>query len=205
MAPAEFKSLLSSFGLKMPSSHTSLEFWTNNVQKTLDDASEAGLEYVVMPWLSPDQRKTVDDYKKISVILNDTSEKAKANGITIGYHNHDFEFIEIDGQRPIDILISELDTSVIFELDLYWITKIGQDPIAFFKNNPGRVQLWHVKDMANTEEKEFAPVGTGTIDFKSIFSNAKVSGLKYFFVEQDRSKGSPIDSIKTSYANILNL
>ena len=203
--PAEFKSLLASVGLRMPSSHTGYNFFTNDPQKTIDDAAEVGLEFVIMPWLAPDQRKTLDDYRKICEVLNKAGELAKKHNITIGYHNHDFEFTPLENQLPFDVMMGELDPAITMELDLYWITRAGYNPLDYFKKYSGRIQLWHVKDMADTAEKEFAPVGTGTIDFKSIFTKAKLSGLKYFFVEQDRTNGSSFDSIKTSYDNVVKI
>jgi len=204
MMPSEFKSLLSSTGLTMPSSHIALNFFENNVEKTIEDAASVGLEYAIMPYLFEGQRKTLDDYKKVIEILNKANEKAKGSGVTIGYHNHDFEFRELEGQIPMDMLMSELDPSVIMELDLYWVSKVEKDSLEFFKKYPGRTQLWHVKDMDDSPERAFAPVGTGTIDFPRIFKEAELSGLKYFFVEQDRTKGDPFDAIKTSYGNVVN-
>jgi len=90
---------------------------------------------------------------------------------------------------------------VKIELDLYWITRAGLDPIQFFKDNSGRVPMWHVKDIANTPERGFAEVGTGTIDFQSIFAEKKTSGMKHFFVEQDQS-ANPLKSIELSYKNL---
>jgi sugar phosphate isomerase/epimerase len=204
MAPSEFKSLLSSTGLKMPSAHISLNFWKENIEKTIEDAVNVGLEYMIVPWLGPNERKTLDDYKKVVELLNVASEKVKGTGITVGYHNHDFEFIELEGLIPMDMMMNELDPSVIMELDLYWITRVEKNPIEFFNKYKGRVHLWHVKDMEDSADKTFAPVGTGTIDFKPIFAKAELSGLKYFFVEQDRTKGSPFDAITTSYGNVVN-
>jgi sugar phosphate isomerase/epimerase len=204
MIPSEFKSLLTSVGLKMPSSHIALNFFEKNVEKTIEDAVNVGLEYMIMPYLFEPQRKTLDDYKKVIDILNVANEKAKDSGVTIGYHNHDFEFWELEGQIPMDMLMNELDPAIIMELDLYWISMVELNPVDFFNKYPGRVQLWHVKDMEDSKEKAFAPVGTGTIDFKPVFANSKLSGVKYFFVEQDSTKGDPFDAIKTSYGNVVN-
>ena len=85
------------------------------------------------------------------------------------------------------------------ELDLYWVTKAGHDPVEIFDQHPGRFPLWHVKDMDKTPEHSFTEVGNGTIDFKRIFKSADKAGLKYFFVEQDKCPGSPFDSITQSY------
>lgn len=202
MMPSEFKSLLSSVGLKMPSSHIGLNFFENNVEKTIEDAANVGLEYIVMPYLFEGQRKSLDDYKKVIEILNTANEKAKGSGVTIGYHNHDFEFWELEGQIPMDMLMNELDPAIIMELDLYWISKVELNPVEFFNKYPGRIHLWHVKDMEDSEEKAFAPVGTGTIDFEPVFANAKLSGLKYFFVEQDRTKGDPFEAIEISFGSV---
>jgi len=97
-------------------------------------------------------------------------EIAKKNGIRFGYHNHALEFDKIDGQLPYDILVSQTDPLLVtFEMDLYWVTRGGHNPIDLFKKYPGRFELWHVKDMVKTDDMFFAPVGTGRIDFASIF------------------------------------
>ena len=88
------------------------------------------------------------------------------------------------------------------ELDLYWVVKAGLDPLVIFAKNPGRFPLWHVKDMANTPQKEFAEVGTGSIDFGDLFTHAKKAGLKHYFVEQDVCTRPPLESIKISIDNI---
>lgn len=87
-------------------------------------------------------------------------------------------------------------------MDLYWVNKANQDPIALIDKHPGRFPLWHVKDMDKTPEKKFTEVGNGVIDFKKIFTQAKKSGLKYFFVEQDVCPGDPFVSIAQSISYI---
>jgi sugar phosphate isomerase/epimerase len=105
---------------------------------------------------------------------------------------------------PYDYLLENTDPeNVKMELDLYWITKGGQDPVEYFKKYPGRFELWHVKDMENSEEKFFAEVGYGTIDFKRIFAERETAGLEMFFVEQDQSRRNPFESIEMSF-NFLN-
>jgi len=131
----------------------------------------------------------------------------KKYGIQFGYHNHDFEFKEVDGVIPyFDIYMKNTDPSLItFELDIYWATKAGHNPIDLFKRFPGRFQLWHVKDMEKSEDKYFAPVGTGSIDYKEIFKYQETAGMKYFFVEQDATRDNkPFDAIKTSFDNLAN-
>lgn len=210
MDPATFSKLLKDNGLIMPSAHYRLgEEKTNgeNVKgtmlhewdKAVDDAAAVGLKYMVCAYLSSAERGGLDHYKYVADQLNIAGEKCKKAGIQLCYHNHDFEFIKQDNTYPMDILFGADKDLVKFEMDLYWVTKAGMDPIVLFSQHPGRFPLMHLKDMDKTEEKAFTEVGNGVIDFKTILKHQKTAGLKYFFVEQDKCPGSPIDSITQSY------
>ncbi len=210
MDPVIFSKLLKDNGLVMPSAHYRLgEEKTNgeNVKgtmlhewdKAVDDAAAVGLKYMVCAFLSPAERGGLDHYKYVADQLNIAGEKCKKAGIQLCYHNHDFEFAKQDNTYPMDILFAADKELVKFEMDLYWVTKAGMDPIALFKQHPGRFPLMHLKDMDKTEQKAFTEVGNGVIDFKTILKNKKTAGLKYFFVEQDKCPGSPFDSITQSY------
>lgn len=198
-APSEFKKIIGDLGLEYASGHVPLTAFQNNFNQVLDSMLEAGQEYAVLPWLDNTQRSSIDLYKGYAALMNTCGEQARAAGVRLAYHNHDFEFMAIDGLMPMDILLNETDPELVdFELDLYWITKAGFDPLQFFKDNPGRVTMWHVKDLANTPERGFEDVGSGVIDFKSIFEAASISGMKHFFVERDVSD-DPMVSIANSY------
>jgi sugar phosphate isomerase/epimerase len=210
MEPATFAKVLKQNGLIMPSSHYVLGEAMNNGQptqgtilhgwdKAVDDAAQAGAKYMVCAYLMDTERGSLDHYKQIAAHLNKAGERCKKAGIQLCYHNHDFEFVAQNGQLPYDILLKETDKQLLkMELDLYWATKAGHDPLALFKAHPGRFPLWHVKDMDKTEKKDFTEVGNGVIDFKKIFAARQLAGLQYYFVEQDRTPGDPFDSIKQS-------
>ncbi|HEY2727485.1 MAG TPA: sugar phosphate isomerase/epimerase [Parafilimonas sp.] len=201
-------------GLIMPSSHyrlgedqengkdmmgTLLHDWN----KAVDDAKAVGVKYMVCAWLSPTERGNIDHFKKLAEDLNTAGEVCKKAGIQLCYHNHDFEFIVDNNQLPYDILLNNTNKDFVkFEVDLYWITKAGHDPIELFKTHAGRFPLWHVKDMDKTADHSFTEVGNGTIDFKKIFKYADTAGMKYFFVEQDKTPGDPFNSITQSIAYI---
>lgn len=209
-----FADLLKKNGLIMPSSHyrlgedqengkdvmgTILHDWN----KAVDDAKAVGAKYMVCAWLSPAERGNIDHYKKLAEHLNKGGETCKKAGIQLCYHNHDFEFIKDNNQLPYEILLNNTDKDLVkFEVDLYWITKAGHNPVELFNAHAGRFPLWHVKDMDNTPEHAFTEVGNGNIDFKKIFKYADKAGLKYFFVEQDKTPGDPFDSITKSIAYI---
>ena len=159
---------------------------------------------MVCAYLSEAERGNLDHYKYVAEQLNKAGERCQKAGLQLCYHNHDFEFQGPAGsQLPYDLLLTSTDKKLVkMELDLYWITKAGQDPLALFKQHPGRFPLWHVKDMAKTPQKSFTEVGNGSIDFKKIFARADEAGLQYFFVEQDSTPGSPFDSVTKSLAYI---
>ena len=137
----------------------------------------------------------------------------KENGIQFGYHNHNFEFGTVEGKVPYyDIFMAELDKELVtMELDIFWCTKAGQDPVEIINKYPGRFQLFHMKDMFTNEAPfyttvgvtDFAPVGSGVIDFKRILAVKETAGMKYMIVEQDSTKdGKPFDAIATSVNNL---
>jgi len=203
MDAATYKGLLGDLGMTAPSGH----YMYNNIlkgwEKAVEDAKAIGQDYMVLAYLLPPERKSLDDYKKIADNLNKAGEVCKQAGIQLCYHNHEFEFEAMNGTLPFDILTNETDAGLVkVELDLYWATVAGQDPVALFKKHKGRVALWHVKDMDKTPKKNFTEVGNGVIDFATIFKHAKTSGMKHFFVEQDVCPGSPFDSIKQSIGYI---
>ena len=209
MSPSDFKKVLKQNGLIIPSAHyrlgeektkgeivsgTLLHDW----DKAVDDAAEVGIKYMVCAYLSDAERGDLNHYKYVADQLNIAGERCKKSGIQLCYHNHDFEFVKQGNIYPYDILMTTDKDLVKMEIDLYWITKAGQDPIALFNQHPGRFPLWHVKDMDNTPAKDFTEVGKGIIDFKEIFKHKNKAGMKYFFVEQDKCPGSPFDSITKS-------
>ncbi len=213
MSPSEFANLLKQNGLVIPSSHYRLgEEMPNgkvdegtilhNWDKAVDDAAGAGIKYMVCAYLAVDERKGIDHYKYVADQLNIAGERCKKSGLQLCYHNHDFEFIKQNDVLPYDILLSSDKDLVKMEMDMYWVTKAGYDPVALFEQHPGRFILWHLKDMDNTDKKEFTEVGNGVIDFKRIFKHKKKAGMKYFFVEQDKCPGSPFDSITKSITYI---
>ncbi|MFY0608278.1 MAG: sugar phosphate isomerase/epimerase [Cyclobacteriaceae bacterium] len=202
MEVADFKLMVDDSGLELVSGHVPLQYFKEGFDQVVDFAVQSGQQYIVMPWLNQDDRVSIDQYKAYAELLNACGEKAKDGGITVCYHNHDFEFLPLDGQLPIDIILKDTDPALVkMELDLYWISKVGLDPVDFFDQNPSRSVLWHVKDMDNTSDKFFTEVGNGVIDFKRIFDAKRASGMEHFFIEQDQSD-DPMRSIEVSFNNL---
>jgi sugar phosphate isomerase/epimerase len=171
----------------------------DDFQKLADDAAEGGLSYLVCSFIPVG---TLDEIKTATDVFNKAGEACKKAGVQFAYHNHTTEFDDVEGHRPFDYILTNTDKDMVkMELDLAWATKAKQDPVALFKMHPGRFPLWHVKDLDKATQNP-AEVGSGTIDFKRIFDNAKESGMKYFFVEQDGAP-QPIQNVTNSF-NYLN-
>jgi sugar phosphate isomerase/epimerase len=195
MKPSEFKQKVDSLGMKLVSSHHSVN--EKNVSEIIEDANSAGLEYVINPWM---KSGNIDYYKNKAELFNHFGEAFKKAGIQFCYHNHDFEFKLTDGQIPYDILLKETNPEFVsFEMDLFWTTKAGFNPLDYFDKFPNRFKLWHVKDMKNDANKSFTEIGNGTINFDKIFDKKDKAGMNYYFVEQDSCiDHSPLESIKIS-------
>ncbi len=208
MAPKDFKTFINDLGMTMPSGHnptgrhdpTMEGTLINNWEKACQDAAEAGQSWIVVPYLTDKERDTIDAYKANAELFNTSAEKAKEYGIKFAYHNHDFEFRELEGEIPMDVLIRETDPSLVqFEIDLYWAIVAGYDPLDYFNQHPGRFPLWHVKDLGKGPEGNYtAELGGGSIDFQPFFDQSEKAGMTHYFVEQDQVQKPALESIALS-------
>jgi sugar phosphate isomerase/epimerase len=212
MEPVEFKNYLDSLGLTAKSTHMG--------GVTLDNADEqiaatvaAGIDYFVIPvppmgmfTFGPDGMGMKGTPAELVSILKTIGEKCSAAGLKLLYHNHDFEFIAMkDGTILTDYILENTDPAhVNYQMDLFWVTKAGVDPLTYFEKYPGRFKSWHVKDM--NDSSQFAPVGTGNIDFKRILAEKSKSGMEFYLVEQDNTFGlDPLEAIKISHAGLKEI
>ncbi|MEZ4873885.1 MAG: sugar phosphate isomerase/epimerase [Flavobacteriaceae bacterium] len=211
MEPVEFKNYLESLGLVPVSSHFAM-VTLDNADQLIADAKAAGFTYFVIP-IPPmghftfDQATMTmgmtDEVETLVDIFKTLGEKCNAAGLQLLYHNHNFEFKENNnGIVPMDYFLEQVGPELMnFQLDLYWITHAGKDPVAYFEKYPGRFKMWHVKDM--DKEGKFAPVGEGTIDFGRILAQRELSGLVYYIVEQDMTwELQPLEAIRISHEGL---
>jgi sugar phosphate isomerase/epimerase len=205
-SPKEIKEILSRYGLTAPAAHMPLADIQTKLDRTIETVKAVGHEFLICPYLEDKDRRTLDDYKRHVETFNRAGEACRKAGIQFGYHNHNFEFEAKDGKLPYDLLLEKTDKDLVkMELDLYWITKAGQDPIAYIHKYKDRFALFHVKEMDKTPQRGITEVGRGVIDFKSVFAKAPKGAIKHYFVEQDTCPGSPFDSIKISFDYLKRL
>lgn len=204
--PAQIKELLKSLKLTSPSAHIDTETLRTGLTKAIEAAKTIGHQYLILGYLPEEERKSLDDYKKLIELLNKAGEKCLEADLQFAYHNHDFEFKTLEGKTPYDLILAETEAEKVkMELDLYWINKAGFEPLSYFEKYPKRFPLVHVKDMDNTPQKSFTEVGRGVVDFKKIFSKADVAGIRHYFIEQDETPAEPIESIKISMKYLKEL
>jgi sugar phosphate isomerase/epimerase len=212
---AEFAQILKGDGLTAPSGHYMTRHLRGNWEQEIENAKTIGMKYMVNAILDPEERKTFDDWKRLAELFNKAGAQTQKAGIQYCYHNHNFEFQKFGDTTAYDYLLKALDPKLVkFEMDCFWVTHAGQDPVAYFKKYPGRFPLLHIKDMkdhpAATQEKDdkmgmFAPVGHGTINWKRIFAAAPIGGMKHFFIEQDWCEQPPLEAVKMSYTYLHSL
>ena len=211
MTPSEFKSYLESLGLTAKSAHMGMVNM-ENAEQLIADVKAAGIEYFVIP-VPPMGMFTFDQATRsmgmkgtpdeLVNIMNSLGEKCNQAGIKLLYHNHDFEFKKMaDGTVIEDLLLEKCNPEFVnFQMDLFWVAKAEVDPLTYFEKYPGRFKAWHVKDM--NAEGNFAPVGTGNIDFKRILAEKDKSGMEFYLVEQDQTFGlDPMEAIKISHGGL---
>lgn len=212
MTPEEFKKALQEVGLTPLSAHMG-SATLDNIDQQIADTKAAGFQYFVAPVppmgmfkYNPETKSLsmTDDVAYLASVLKTMGEKCKAAGLEFLYHNHGFEFEKNKaGIVPIEYLLENLDARIVnFQMDLYWVTKAGADPVAYFNKYPKRFPIWHLKDMDN--QGRFAPVGTGSIDFAKIQKQNKKAGMKYYLVEQDQTFDGlqPLEAMKISHSSL---
>lgn len=207
MAPADFKKSIEDAGLEVLSSHAGRPLAENTKDTNWDEVwkwwdtaiqahKDAGMKYLVVAWIPTP--KTLVDLKAYCDYFNQVGEKCNAAGIRFGYHNHNFEFTEIEGEVMYDYMLKNTDPAkVFFQMDVYWVVRGGQSPVEYFNAYPGRFEILHIKD-----NKELGQ--SGMVGFDAIFKNIDKSGAKYLVVEVEKYTGTPFEGIKESYNYLAN-
>ena len=216
--PAELRDMLDEVGLPAPSSHISFKMIQGDMRELIKTSQVLGIKYVTVPWIDEDVR-SLSDWKSHAQLMDKVGKELRDNDLHLAYHNHQFEFDDLGGgTTAMDILLNEcLPEHVDFELDLFWAYLADVDIAQFFKANPGRFKLCHIKDMgANKAEfvnadypeissKLMKNVGEGIIPFEEFFAHNEISGLEYFIAEHDSPPKPYVQSIQQSYNAIKNM
>lgn len=202
---AEVRKLLDDAGLKAVAAHVGIDQLKTQPEQAIADARTLGYDVIVCPWLAESMR-TAEGYAATAGVLRQVAGRADAKGLSIGYHNHDFEFAVLpDGRTGMDVLFEGGQGSApVAELDTCWAHAAGHDPVAWMKKLSGRLPLVHIKDFS--AQRKLTEVGTGTVNIQAIVNAAGGCGVKYLVIEQDNNwAGSPVESAKVSYENLRKI
>ena len=176
LTSVEMKQACEDLGMVLRSGHVSLD---DNFERTMDDAAAAGQEYVICSSM-PTWGQTVNNYRATADAFNAAGEQCNSRGLKFGYHNHQYEFDEVDGQVLFDILMDNTQPELVYmQLDLGWVIVGGKDPLDYFERYTGRFPTWHLKDM----------------DIAAMLANREASGVKHIFVEQEEYAVGPVEAM----------
>lgn len=193
----DMKKLMDDLGIRCFSTHNDAAFLhPDKIQKAIDQNLTLGSTYVVVASSQP--KPGLDGWKEIANSLNVAADKLEATGLKAGYHNHQLEFIPVEGVRPVEVLAKNTKPSVMLQLDVGTCLEAGSDPVAWIRANPGRIRSLHCKDWSPEKGKGYSVLfGEGAADWKAIFVAAESSGgAEYYLIEQEGSRFSELETAK---------
>jgi sugar phosphate isomerase/epimerase len=201
----ELTSILRRSGLTAPSGHFNYDDFVSKIPY----ARRLGLKWMVCPMLPKGQWGSPEGFRRAAATFNQWGKQCQQHGMRFAYHNHNYEFQDLKGTTGFDILVKETDPELVWlEMDTYWITQAGRDPVLLLNQLGKRVRLLHLKDrkanvptsqVLDPSAEHFTEIGNGTIAWRALLALAQKLGIEHYFVEQDESDKSPMDSLKISY------
>jgi len=201
LTASQARAILDENGMAAPSMHTDLDTLQTKMNELAGAAHVLGSSYVVLPSIPQDKRQTLDDYKKMAEAFNVIGEQAQREGLKFAYHNHGYGLHEMEGHIPLNVILEQTDPRLVsLEMDIFWMTAGGGDPVEYLKTYPDRYRMMHLKDMKKLMHfkgdggdpsqwidlfQYMTTVGDGVLDIKAIVAQARKSGVEHLFVEQD--------------------
>jgi len=206
MTNTEFKTYMDELGMNLVASHCDIK---KDFEKKAAEAAAIGVKYLICPYIGP--QKKLDDWKKTVDEFNRLGGICQKNGIRFAYHNHDYSFKPVDGQKPQDYMLANTDPNLVdFEMDMYWVVTAGEDPIAYLQKYPNRFRSCHVKDRKKDAAagvgEASCDLGTGSIDYPKILKVASETGMQLYIVEQELwDNSTPLKSAEVDAAYMSKL
>jgi sugar phosphate isomerase/epimerase len=191
VTPQRLAGLLAENGLRPVASHEPIEALRADPAAVAERFAAIGCRRAIVPWMPEADRRSPDDVRAFAVALSDAAVVLARQGIRVGYHNHAFEFELFHGTTVWDVLLAELSSDVDLELDVFWASVGGRDPVEVLRRESGRIRLLHMKDLAPGPEPRDVPPGQGILDFPAIIEAGRAGGVEWYVVEQDE----PLDPL----------
>jgi len=192
LSASQMRQTIQAAGLICESCHYQFREMKENLDDRLAYARELGLKQMIVASFGLRQDATLSDWARAAEEMNKIGEQTRKAGIQLGFHNHHFEFREIDGVLIYDKLMSVLDPKLVKMQFQVAVISLGYQAVTFFRKYPGRFVSLHLADWSSAEKKA-VPVGKGVVDWKQLFAAAKPAGVKNYYVEME------MDALKASY------
>lgn len=205
--PRELANILQGEGLTCCATHTPLDRLRNETQSVIDDHHLWNCKYTAIGGFFPTDPK-LEDWRNFAADFATVAGKFAGSGVAVGYHNHSHEMARYAGKTALQMLLDDLPKDVWFEIDTYWITHGGGDPVQWLAKVAGRIPCVHLKDMSITPKREqrMAEVGSGNLNWPAILPAANAAGVQWYIVEQDDTYGQdPFDCLATSLHNLKSM
>jgi sugar phosphate isomerase/epimerase len=204
IAPRELRKVADDLGISFPSTHFNPNFFFETPQLVVDIAGELGCKYVINSWIDEKER-TLAGYLRQADLFNKVGDHMRKAGFHYGFHNHEFEFAKMDGEKTgYDLLVQNTDPGLVdMELDMYWVVDGGADIIDLLGRYRGRFKCCHIKD--RTADGKMVNVGEGVIDWNSALAKATDQGMEYYFVEHDEPPKPAVAAVTKSLRYLRNL
>ncbi|HUJ44556.1 MAG TPA: sugar phosphate isomerase/epimerase [Opitutaceae bacterium] len=204
---AEIARIMAGEGLAICATHEPALVILDQPDKAIESLQKLGCRLTAYPYPQGIDFTDADSVTTLVRKLDAAGARFRAAGLTLGYHNHDIEFLKFQGAPVLEFIYDHTDPrNLVGELDTYWVHHGGGDCVEWCQRLRGRLPFIHLKDYAITRERRpiFCEIGTGTLPFRRIIHEAELSGCAWFIVEQDTCPRDPFESLQTSFEYIKN-
>jgi len=205
LMPKQTRALIDKHGLTCRSARVATPAIYRGWDRSLDAALTLGARWITLANVPWEERTIFKDWQELADVFNRVGEAARQRGLGFVYHNHDFELEALEGKVPHDYLVANTDPALVrFQLDVYWLTKGGRDPVPEINRIGPRVASLHIKDMDATPAREIIAPGSGIFDFRPILAAARRARINDLYVEVDGPRDG-MDAARASYAHLAGL
>ena len=205
MKPQEIADAMAENGLAVVSTHGGWPRFLNEIDAVIEEHKMLRCKHPAIGALAP-EFNGLDGLKRFLDELGPVAERLAAEGMDFSYHNHSHELVRHGEKTWLEALYEQAPASSLkAEIDTYWIQHGGENPAEYIRKYANRAPLIHLKDMLGDEQKTFAEVGNGILDWPAIFKASEAAGAKWYIVEQDRCQRPPLESVKISFENLKKM
>lgn len=203
--PKETRAILDRVGLTCRSARVATPALYRAWERSLDAAVTLGARWITLANVPWEERTIWRDWEELFEVFRRVGEQARRRGLNFCYHNHDFELQPVDGRIPLDAMLTATSTDDLkLQMDVYWMSKGGRDPVKEITRLGPRVASLHLKDMDATPARGITTVGNGSIDFTAILRAARDAGVTDFFVEED-NPSDPMLAARQAFVHLAGL